>query len=222
MYIGGRSSDSGFIIMITKADDENKNYKTVNYREAKIKTIKQLQPKYNIVLLGVWGLYCFLWIFPIFYSGKFSLNLWMGIAWITAVIIINFFSARIMAGFLLLSEILGKNLLEYHACEHKVISLITKGLWPSLENLKKLPRISLHCGSINQGMGAAAPLIWGILYTVLNLAPKINLPIVVLLFILSVCLTIAAPFLLQLFFATAEPSEEKLKEALEVAKEYYK
>lgn len=209
----GIASNNGFSVTMGE-----KTAKSANYQEMEDKI--KFGIKHKVILAAIMILYNFVWIFPPYYTSELSTF------WILFVAAVNFVPCMIMVFFIFYSEFLGKNVPGYHACEHKVIALVKSGLQPTIENLRKMPRISIWCGSYKLGLIGIMPLTLGIPYLILAIItksfPEINTIITILMMLLSLCLSFILPFLLQFVFAAREPSEEKLEEALEVAKEFYK
>ncbi len=107
---------------------------------------------------------------------------------------------------------------EYHACEHKTIGLIASKLPFTFENLNKMPRISLTCGTMLCVMSLAAPLLFPMAKFVhAFLSGWLGMVIFCGLSLLLMC---GVSCTLQHFITTAELSEKKLRESLEVAKKF--
>lgn len=130
---------------------------------------------------------------------------------------------------------------EWHACEHKAINLLRSSASINMENLKKSSRINSHCGVVGTVSGSAAgrvpvclraflfinyPVICWVYRPVESLF--INEPINQLVifwcisipfWLMYVALSFSViSFLVQYFMTTAKPSEDKLEQSLELAK----
>lgn len=208
----GRSAKNGFYVKKRGKFVQTKN--CCFEKESGIETPKTKQ--YWLVWLGIF-------IFNIFFTSyafliSTSVNFFSNIV-LCFFILIYFSLASAFCMTALIFFYWKKDLREYHACEHKVIVLLTENLPPTLENLKKMPRVVLSCGSVPTGIRAVCPTIVGIGLLIFKILPQVN-PAIILLLIPLLCLI--PSLLFQFFLATRKPSEEKLKEALEVAEEFYR
>jgi len=206
----GKSAENGFYVKKEEKLVQTKNYCLKKESGAKVPKTKQ----YWLVWLSIF-------IFDIFfisYAFFTSINPFSDI-WLYFYFLFCFsaISALYMTAFIFF--IPRKDLREYHACEHKVIVLLTENLPPTLENLKKMPRVEFSCGSVPVGIQAVGPVTIGIGLLICKTSPQVNSAIILLL-IPAVCLILS--LLLQFFICTREPSEEKLRESLEVAEEFYR
>lgn len=115
---------------------------------------------------------------------------------------------------------------QWHGAEHKAIELIERGLLPSIENLRSMPKVTPRCGSAQ-----ANPLfqpLHAAIFLAMGLFLLMEFPIwTILPLILASILTVAAKnkfrTLAKWFqkFNTREPTYEQLQEAVEVVKNVY-
>jgi len=130
-----------------------------------------------------------------------------------------------------------KDVMEWHACEHKSITLLKAGLKPTITNLRSCPTtvmncgtaitmISLECLNILVLLGAASrhlpiesrAIIVGISLMILissiffNIATHIQVTKTTLIIPVLALPAAALPLLIERIFALKEPSEEKLSQ----------
>lgn len=212
----GMSSDSGFCVIKIGVKTVN----SPNYSKWKEEDwASQLKRRNIICWIGIWIFLCLLWISPTLYSGKGAPII---VTFIIIASLLSFFAAMYLSIMLFYTDIAGKNTPEYHACEHKVCHLLEREIQPTLDNLKKMPRVTLRCGSYDVGLFGMLPLTMGIAYLLSQFSFVTMYLSSVLIFGIASVLGVTTPLLLQYLFATREPSQEKLEEALEVAKQFYK
>jgi hypothetical protein len=118
---------------------------------------------------------------------------------------------------------MNRNIREWHACEHKVSNLLESDKSINMDNLKKSPREHLRCGTrIGVYSLFAFPYYLAILlfscyfYNVLGFywfSGAIFLSFVFYLFFMVYVMA----FIFQKFVTTAKPSDDKLRESLELA-----
>lgn len=150
-------------------------------------------------------------------------SFWMGFASLFVAAALFGYTSLILTKLLFFSEFVGKDLVEYHACEHKVIALLSDGkLELIIENLKKMPRVTSACGTMILAPVGILPSGICLHNAVIGWLWRFQAPLPVIFgeILLFIILMVISPFLIQFFCTTAEPSREKLEEALEVAKEF--
>lgn len=206
--IGGKSSIDGFVIE-TKA-------KTVKSRTY---TVKKEKVKTKIRYLVVWALSWLIYFFLLSLVWMANENTWQLIISEIIVFIMSGVFSVILIHILFFREIFGKDTAEYHAAEHMTICLIREGYEPTIENLKKMPRSTFWCGTTFLGIFAYSPLLIGVAYALGKITPENFIGFIVFVLLIIFWTILVAPIITQFFFTTKFPSEEKLKEALEVINE---
>lgn len=201
----GASNQNGICISRGKKNVKSEKYDLLE------ETDWEKTKKFYLLFVGGWLLYLFsIWFF--------CLEILENTAWPIIIFgfilsIFSLLSAYVLI-YTILTPIYRKGALEYHACEHKVIALLERDLSLTLENLKKMPSLMIGCGTVIQTFFILFPILLPL--SLLFLTSKTTLFIVGII-ILMVILLLSPP-LMQFFFFLRKPSEDKLKEALEVAK----
>ncbi len=116
---------------------------------------------------------------------------------------------------------LSKRTKQWHGCEHKVASLIESGLVLAMENLKKMSRVTLDCGSQTSFCSIIASFVTFLLlnFTMIGLEWQLSLYPSVFIFLYVLLDALSFPLPTQ-YLVTQEPTEEQLQEGLRVAKEF--
>lgn len=158
-------------------------------------------------------------------------------------ITIDFFSVIVLSLFMI--NILGlindfveffggtSKCLQWHACEHKVIRLLDKNLPLTLENLKKMKKEHLWCGTlIRMLILVTMPVYYFFGFNIhqfktfkIFIDRFFNGSVTTILYFCIVVLIVfllcqLASWLFQHFINTIEPTEEQLKEGLRVAEKF--
>lgn len=115
---------------------------------------------------------------------------------------------------------LDKEFRRWHACEHKVIHLINKTPDLTLENLRKMKRLHGNCGSLLFALITLTLLGEYLLLTLTGGIINYLWDIVCIVCLAGFLSFFGLGLLSQYLLFTAEPTEEQLKEALRVAKEF--
>ena len=117
-----------------------------------------------------------------------------------------------------------RELARWHGCEHKLIALYLNGEPRIYENIKKAPRTSSACGSMEGFWVVVLPLIPLSVLTAHFIGSRIFswdvLSIImtgVALIVITLLSIFRGPLVLQWLLATSEPSPSQYKEALELA-----
>lgn len=205
----GNASSTGFIL-----NNDGKSVKSKNYK-------KDGELKFGKKCLIFWGIicaFCALVLLKLFFGGGNAFS-WINVLIFAICATVLTLSNLILTAAIFFSDIFGGDIKECHACEHKIFALLAdKKLEPTIENLERMPRITSDCGTIIMAVTAILPIGLLLWLAIIN-SLKINS---IVLTILLLILFFIAPFIIQFFCTTAKPSQEKLEEALEVAKQFYK
>ncbi|MDA2936496.1 DUF1385 domain-containing protein [Patescibacteria group bacterium AH-259-L05] len=200
-----------------------KGKKTVSSQgyDPNIKRETELTKKHLLVWCGVWIFYSSFLMFLFLSQNPI---MWQGIVVGLILIILALGAAKCLTFLLFVSDLTEKDTREYHACEHKVLHLLQKkSLEPTLKNLKKMPLIDSSCGTNFIGVIAISPFLIGCLIFLENIFSQTTIGIfryVVYIVVYGLAI-FASNFLFQPHTRDI-PSEKKLKEALEVAQEFFK
>lgn len=217
--MSGKSNSFGFTIKSNKKTVKSKNY---NQSPTSLKQESEALEKYGIFLMGGAILAGCIWLLAYFFTANTLEDTISSVLYILFGVIMFFIN--LIAGYALMVIVFYKNLWgnaakEYHACEHMANSLLRdKKLEPTLDNLRRMPRVTIWCGSAIIGFLAVASILTSLKLILFLVLPGLDAVIAPI----SILMMFIIPLALQFFFATAKPSEEKLEETMEVIKEFYK
>ena len=113
---------------------------------------------------------------------------------------------------------------EWHACEHKVISLILSGESATMDNLRKAPKENFRCGT-TQGLGCALFCLYYLslaaIHRYIFIFDTLGFWLIAagITFLYCIFICTVGTFLDQKFFTTLEPNLDKLEEVLKLAQE---
>lgn len=212
MRILGSTIGKGFMIFDWDVKIKSKDYGVENSKQGEISISLVFALLCTLVVLN-------LIFFLVFFPG------W-DLGWISIAIFFfcDLFFCLNVAVLLLLFRFVDLEGTQWHACEHKTINLLRSDKKVSLENLKKAKRVHWDCGTGFSSLLFVVSL--GVLLLLKNglltwlwqeqIAPWYILPFLWGL----IGLSFGPSLLLQYFFTTAEPTEEQLQEALDVAKRF--
>lgn len=211
--LGGTSRERGFAIggskgVIATSSGYSKDEELYSSQE-----VLGLGFKIQFVQVVIFGL--ILWFFS---EG----SPWLLPLWILLLELVCLFSGIYIAA---LVKVRGKDQWrQYHGCEHKVISLVEEGLEPTIENLRKMPKVHVFCGTSLVSMVFLTPLVFDLVlllsYGQLNYVAESERLQTNLIMALLAGLLLSIPAI-QRFFTVKEPSEAVLQEGVEVAKRTY-
>lgn len=109
---------------------------------------------------------------------------------------------------------LSRTFKKWHGCEHKLIEIYKNGLPRTKDSMNMVRRESKDCSTIYLARTLSLTLTLTIFLFLINVT-IIQLLILIMLYeVLSIYLSL----MLQYFFTTAEPDEEQVAQALELAK----
>lgn len=207
----GSANNGGFKIWNKNIIIESKGYKTGKwmYRSIFIARISFFFAFSCLLIIAHF------WIIK---GENLIVNLFSVICLIVVALIISRLGQRV------LESLLGyKKIFQWHACEHKVIHLINKNLPITFENLRKMKRISLECGTFIFTLGCSVAMLFYLAFNqsqiVRYTGQQVFYWIFAILLIMSVIFFLPS-IIFQYFISTAEPTEEQLEETLRVAKEF--
>jgi uncharacterized protein YqhQ len=215
--IEGTSSSKGFVISNGEKSISTKNWRGRDEEPMPKQVEKTATAILKIGLVVSVALFLYLFRVPIapdtLWSEHFCCLIWPFLSAVLYVILPSVYLAVIyciaMAYKLRWQK---KETREYHACEHMTIALLTSKRTLTLENLQKMSRASLGCSTTSHMILAIVPLA---LFTCVCVGWN-NLLIGALGVVLPFVITLIS-WIVQLFVATASPSEKKMREAIEVA-----
>src|SRR3989338_5896131 len=209
--IEGRSNYTGFGLKI-EINDYKKAVKTQNYNPG-----YSVNKKSNVFNLFFASTFClmilsfFLLNFLALTAPQFSFGC-----------VLSFLSCMLLCGFLW--TMVNQEPREWHACQHKTMNLLSSDEILSMENLKKQSKEHIHCEA---GMAAMCCLLF-IFYLSIVFFDKLTMPLLgksyfwllflILYFPYAILVSKYISIPIQKYLLTAEPSEEKLKESLDLAK----
>jgi len=216
--MSGQSQSRGFTIkqslsgLTVKTNDFDENQNSEYHRK-------------NVIIYKLISILYFLFIFwqfiyqPEFFGFKDVVNSLLGrIASIFIYILLA------IQTFLSIRKSWGINTVKWHATEHKVVCLLECGFPTTINNLRRMPRITGSCGTMP--LSFLFSLGWLILM-IIFLSPLVTsniptlpmplMPLSVLIFLIFIILSWFIALIIQVIFFTAKPTEEQLNIGLEIA-----
>jgi hypothetical protein len=220
--ITGKCSRNGFHIKF-----KDRVFKTANYDESektdffnvdKTSWKVKFSVSYYALLIGSYLL-----------LNHFFLPKYSSFAGLIAFNLAMFVGSLIAGGYLLLISsvtlmaimfrIKGSNYeTQYHACEHMVAALIATKIEPTIDNLRRMPRVALSCGSMLACAVICSPIYFISTLTLLRFGLFFLFQLAVVFSFIGLMML---SFVLQYALFTSKPSEDKLEESLVLAKEVY-